>query len=339
MLNKKFILILVCVFVSLLMYAESGTLGYFFEQSDPHHEYYCNNNGKQNRYRIQMKYPHYAFCIYTETCSHNECFPNFEMGISREEGCPNYQSINCSALRIFPDIIFKDENLKDIFSIKGISRDEAGCNYNCYATDWEIYEKGLVLDVLLINDIWDNKGLKKLKKVSLELKDDGKYYETENAEKFGNLRKSYSAYDFLDRGVSTFYDNDFTFFGYSIYKMGSGKNIESVLISNILYYNTTKDGIEFITPYGCGFFDFKTESMSLVPKEKYLGKEFTYTPYSKENKKNKEKKKIITEKDFILPDIKVSLYGSDLDSYQIRKQTEINQKEKDELLKAELLAQ
>ena len=241
MLNKKFILILVCVFVSLLMYAESGTLGYFFEQSDPHHEYYCNNNGKQNRYRIQMKYPHYAFCIYTETCSHNECFPNFEMGISREEGCPNYQSINCSALRIFPDIIFKDENLKDIFSIKGISRDEAGCNYNCYATDWEIYEKGLVLDVLLINDIWDNKGLKKLKKVSLELKDDGKYYETENTDKFGNLKKSYSAYDFLDRGVSTFYDNDFTFFGYSIYKMGSGKNIESVLISNILYYNTTKE--------------------------------------------------------------------------------------------------
>ncbi len=337
MLNKKFILTFICLLTSLFVYAESGTIG-FLDSKNPHHEYTFNNGGKQNRYRIQMKVAHYAFYIDAESCNQFECFPNFEMGISREEGGFSYLTPNYNVLSIFPEIILKDENQKDIFSIKGVSRYEGGYNYNCCVTDWKVYEKGLLLDVLLVDDIWKNDTPKKLKRIYLELKDDGKYYETENDESFGNLRKSYSAYDFLDRVLFAYY-RPFSYYGYGIYKMGSGKNIESVLISNILYYNKTDDGIEFITPYGCGFFDFKTESMSLVSKEKYLGKEFTYTPYYLGNGKLKEQKKIITEKDFILPYIKVLISGDDLEYYSRVKQKDLQQKEQDQLLKAELLAQ
>ena len=333
MLNKKFILILVCVLTSLLIYAESGTIT-SGESKNPHHEFTIKADGKQNRYRIQMCVSHYAYYIDAESCSQCECFPNYEMGISREEGGANYKYPNYNALSIFPEIVFKDESLKDVFSVKGISRVEAGYNYNCYVTDWEIYEKGLVLDVI---KTLDRQG--EQTKIYLELKDDGKYYETENAERFGRLTKSYSAYDFLDRTIQKIYSHSFIFFGYSIYKMGSGKNIESVLISNILAYNTTEDGIEFITPYGCGFFDFQTESMSLVPKEKYLGREFTYSPYNKDwYWKIKEKRKMITESDLNPPDIKIPLMDNDLDYYSNRKQVEKEQKEQDQLLKAELLA-
>ena len=337
MLNKKFILILVCVFASLFMYAESGTIG-FYDSINPHHEYTFNSGGKQNRYRIQMGISHYAFFVNPEICSYNECFPNFEMGIYREDGGYSYIKPNYSKLSIFPEIILKDKKFKDVFSIKGKSMDEGGYNYNCYATDWEIYEKGLVLDVLLVDDSWPKNNPTKMKRFYLELKEDGKYYETENAENFGNLRNHCSEYDLLNSSILFNYI-PFIFHGYSIYKMGSGKNIESVLISNILYYNTTKDGIEFITPYGCVFFDFKTESISLVSKEKYLGKEFTYTPYSVGNGKLKEKKKIIKEEDFILPNIKVLISGDDLEYYSRVKQKDMKKREQDELLKAELLAQ
>ncbi|MBO4439709.1 MAG: hypothetical protein J5798_10195 [Spirochaetaceae bacterium] len=337
MLNKKFILILVCVFASLFMYAESGTIG-FYDSINPHHEYSFNSGGKQNRYRIQMGISHYALYLDAESYNYFQCFPNFEMGISREEGGVRRISPNYSCISIFPEIILKDESLKDGFSIKGKSRSEGGYNYNCYASDWEIYENGLVLDILLIDDIWKDNDLKKPKRVYLELKEDGKYYETENTDKFGNLKKNYSAYDFLDRLIFS-YHTPFIYQGYSIFKMQDGKKIESVLISNILYYNATKDGIEFITPYGCGFFDFKTESMSLVPKEKYLGKEFTYTPYSVGNGKLKEKKKIIAEEDFILPDIKVPIREDDLEVYSKAKERDMQQRGQDELLKAELLAQ
>lgn len=337
MLNKKFILTFICLLASLFVYAESGTLGYIFEPKNPYHEYSFNNGGKQNRYRIQMHYPHYALCLDAESYDYFQCFPNFEMGISREEGGVRRISPNYSCLSIFPEIILKDESLKDAFSIKGVSRSEGGYNYNCYATDWKIYEKGLILDIILIDDIWIDEDVKKPSRVYLELREDGKYYETENEDSFGKLKKSYSAYDFLDRLIFSYY-TPFVFQGYSIYKMGSGKNIESVLIFNILYYNKTDNGIEFITPYGCGFFDFKTESMSLVSKEKYLGKEFTYTPYSLGNGKLKEQKKIITEKDFILPDIKVPIREDDLEVYSKAKQRDMQQREQDELLKAELLA-
>ena len=285
-----------------------------------------------------MHTPHYAYYIDTKTCSHYECFPNFEMGISREEGGFTYIIPNYSCLSIFPEIIFKDENLKDVFSIKGTSREEGGYNYNCYATDWEIHEKGLVLDIFVIDYIWKDNDSKKLKRVYLELKEDGKYYESENADNFGELKKSYSAYDFIDRIVDLTYLRNFYFFGYSIYKMGNGRNIESVLISNILYYNKVENGIEFITPYGCGFFDFKTESMSLVPKEKYLGKKFTYTPFYPTGSKFKEKKKIITEEDFVLPDITVPIREDKLEIFSIVKQRDMKDREKEQSLKAELLA-
>ena len=331
MLNKKIIFTFVFLITTLFVYAESEKLTYW-ETKRTHHEFTINNNGKQNRYRIQMNVSHYAFFIDAESCACNECFPNFEMGISREEGSKNYSFPNYSAIWIFPDIIIKDENLRDDFFIKGVSRQADGYLFKCNATNWEVYEKGLVLD------IWKEES-NKLKRVYLELKDDGKYYETDNTEKLGELKKSYSAYDFLDKFVYESYSSAFYFFGYSIYKMGSGRNIESVLISNILYYNTTKDGIEFITPYGCGFFDFKTESMSLVPKEKYLGREFTYTPDSVKNEKLKEEKKIIAEEDFIIPDIRVPLKKYDLDYYFKRKQVEKNQKEQEQLLRTELLLQ
>lgn len=81
MLNKKFILTFICLLTSLFLYAESGVTG-FLDSKNPHHEYYFNNNGKRNRYRIQMKYPYYALYIDTESCSQFECFPNFKMGIS-----------------------------------------------------------------------------------------------------------------------------------------------------------------------------------------------------------------------------------------------------------------
>ena len=195
-----------------------------------------------------------------------------------------------------------------------------------------------MLDVLFAKGLWNTDTPKKMKRVFLELKDDGKYHEARNAENFGKLRKHYSEFDFLDGGVLS-YCSHYLYSGYGIYKMSTGKNIESVLISNILYYNTTKDGIEFITPYGCGFFDFKTESMSLVPKDEYLGKEFTYTPYSNGNKKNKEKKKIITEKDFVLPDINIPIRESLEEQFLRYKQSKSSKKEEDLLLKAELLAQ
>ena len=332
MLNKRIIFIFACLLACFFVYAESGTLGYFQEPRNPHHEYYFNNNGKRSRYRIQMHYPHYAFFVDAETCSYNECFPNFEMGISREDGEYSYLTPMYSLISIFPEIILKDENLKEVFTIKGESRDEAGYNFNCYATDWEIYEKGLVLDVLLF-DPWDE-GPNKVKKVYLELKDDGKYYEVENAGNFGKLRKSYSSYDFLDAGVDIIYVGNFYFYGYSIYKMGNGRKIESVLIHNILFYNKTEDGIEFITPCGCGFFDFKTESMSLVSKDKYLGKKFTYAHYYKESKKAKEKTKIIAEEDFMLPD-KVPLNEYDLEAYSNWKQAVIEIRKKEQLLNFE----
>lgn len=142
-----------------------------------------------------------------------------------------------------------------------------------------------------------------MKRFYLELKEDGENYESKNAERFGKLKECYSGYDLLNSSI---------FFNYipfmymdTVFIRWQWKNIESVLISNILYYNTTKDSIEFITACGCGFFDFKTESMSLVSKEKYIGKKFTYTPYSVGNDRNKEKKNIVTEEDFILPDIKI----------------------------------
>ena len=338
MLNKKIIFIFACLLACFFIYSESGKLGYIYDRINPHHEYYFNNNGKRSRYRIQMHTPHYAFCLDTETCSYYECFPNFEMGFHRETGDVTYDFPNCSILWIFPEIIFKDENLKEVFSIKGISRDEAGHIYNCYASNWEIYEKGLVLDVLLW-DVWkawkrSNEYTKKVKKVYLELKDDGKYYETENTNNFGKLRKSYSAYDFLDGGVDLIHVRKFYFYGYSIYKMGNGRKIESVLIHNILFYNKTEDGIEFITPCGCGFFDFKTESMSLVSKDKYLGKKFTYAHYYKESKKAKEKTKIIAEEDFMLPD-KVPLNEYDLEAYSNWKQAVIEIRKKEQLLNFE----
>ena len=335
MLNKKFILILVCVLTSLLIYAESGTIG-FYDSINPHHEYTFNSGGKQNRYRIQMGISHYAFFVNPEICSYNECFPNFEMGIYREDGGYSYIKPNYSKLSIFPEIILKDKKFKDVFSIKGKSMDEGGYNYNCYATDWEIYEKGLVLDVLLVDDSWPKNNPTKMKRFYLELKEDGKYYETENAENFGNLRNHCSEYDLLNSSILFNYI-PFIFHGYSIYKMGSGKNIESVLISNILYYNKTDNGIEFITPCGCGFFDFTTGSMSLVPKEKYLGKEFNYAHYYEESKKTKEKKKMITEEDFILPVIRIPIRELELEKYLSQKQRKKQEREESQLLKAELL--
>ena len=339
MLNKKFILTFICLLISLFIYAESGTLT-SGKSKIPHHEFTIKNDEKQNRYRIQMSVPHYAYYVDAESCSYNECFPNFGMGISREEGCFNHTLPNYSALWIFPDIIIKDENLKDVFSIKGESRDLAGYLCKCYASDWKIYEKGLVLDVLLVDDTWNTYGAKKLKRVYLELKEDGKYYEIENSEKLGKLRKSFSANDFLDEITCDDYCSSFNFYGYSIYKMGSGKNIESVLISNIFAYNTTEEGIEFITPYGCGFFDFTTESICLVSKDKYLRREFTYTPYVKGwGRKIKENRKIITEADLNPPDIKIPLSEYDLSFYAQKKQKNIQRQEQDQLIKAELLAQ
>lgn len=337
MLNKKFILTFICLLISLFVYSESGEIS-FFDTTNPHHEYSFNNGGKQNRYRIQMGISHYAFFINPETCSYNECFPNFEMGIYREDGGDSTIKPNYSKLSIFPEIILKDENFKDVFSIKGKSMEEGGYNYNCYATDWKIYEKGLVLDVLLLDDFWNKTGPKKMKRFYLELKEDGKYYESENAERFGKLKERCSEYDLLNSSIFFNYI-PFMYHGYSIYKMGSGKKIESVFISNILYYNKTDDGIEFITPCGCGFFDFKSESMSLVPKERYVGKEFIYAHYYKESRKTKEKKKIITEEDFILPDIRVPIRESELERYLNQKQRKEQEREESQLLKSELLPQ
>ncbi len=331
MLNKKFIFIFACLLNCFFTYAESG-INTCYGAKRPHHEFTVKNNGKQSLYRIQMDVSHYAFYIDAESCNQVECFPNYEMGISRESGDKNYRSQlpNYCALWIFPDIILKNE--KEVFSVKGSLKEE-GYLLKCYASDWEIYEKGVMLDILLL-DVYENRyKSNKVKKFYLELKDDGKYYEAENAENFGKLKKRYSSYDFLDRIVSYEYRRNFNFFGYSIYKMKDRKNIESEFISDILFYNATETGIEFITPYGCGFFDFNTESMSLVPKEKYIGKEFIYTIYYRNGSwKYKEKRKVITEADFILPDIKIPLSTYDLDLYYREKLKDNNQKEQEQQL-------
>ena len=111
MLNKRIIFIFACLLACFFIYAESGALN-LFDYIYPYHEYYFNNNGKRSRYRIQAHYPHYAFYIDTESCSYCECFPNFEMGISREDGEYSYLTPMYSLISIFPEIILKDENLK-----------------------------------------------------------------------------------------------------------------------------------------------------------------------------------------------------------------------------------
>ena len=305
MLNKKFILKFVCLLTSLFIYAESGTIG-FLDQKRPHHDFSFQNNGNTSRYRIQMNVPHYAYFVDSKVGDYVERFPNFEMGIVRESGTydPRYYEKRYSLLSIFPEIILKSESLRDYFAIKGTARKEGGFLYNCCVTDWAIFEKGLELNIIYE---------KKLEKVYLLLKEDGKYYEADNAENFGNLKKKYSDSDFFYEYWDNLYLSYFSFFGYQIYKMKTSKEIENVLADNILFYNKTDKGIEFITPYGCGFFDFKTESISLVPKEKYLGKEFTYTPYSRDfDWKFKEKRKTITEEDLNPPDIKILLEDKDI---------------------------
>ena len=74
--------------------------------------------------------------------------------------------------------------------------------------------------------------------------------------------------------------------------------------------------------------------MSLVSKDKYLGKKFTYAHYYKESKKAKEKTKIIAEEDFMLPD-KVPLNEYDLEAYSNWKQAVIEIRKKEQLLNFE----
>ena len=312
MLNKKFILTFICLLTSLFMYAESNKLN-IYDSMRSHEDFYINKNGKQNRYRIQMHFPRYSYYVDSKLCDYVECFPNFEMGIAfrnvnnysvlNTENNDNkkYSIIKGNTLYIFPDIIMKSENLKNVFSIKGTAR-EGGYIFICIVSYWEIYEKGLFLDI-----IYEKQPVR----VYLELKD-GKYYETENVDKFGSLRKSYTASDFFYDYFKENFRYKFTFDGCSIYKL-SGSKIISELVDEITFYNPTKTGIEFITPYGCGFFDFETESVSLFPKEKYLGKEFTYVFLLDDHDfKGGKARKIITEADLNPPDIKVLLEDKDI---------------------------
>ena len=308
--NKKLISIFVCLLTSLFIYAESGTLD-VFDSICPHEDFVINSNHKTNKYRIQMQRPFYAYYVDAKSCSIVECFPNLEMGIvpmrvsslsvlnTENPSEKKYLPVICNSLYIFPDIIMKNENLKDVFSIGGITRQEGGYLYNCVASYWEIYEKGIVLDVVYE---------RKLNRVYLKLKEDGKYYEVDDTENFGELKEKYLGADFFHKYFDNMYRKYFSYDGCSLYKIDGIKKIESVLVDEITFYNQTENGIEFITPYGCGFFNFQTESVSLVPKEKYIGKEFTYLfILDNHDYKGKKARKIITEADLNPPDIRIPL--------------------------------
>lgn len=312
MLNKKFILTFICLLTSLFVFADEMNLN-IFDNLRSHEDFYINKNGKQNRYRIQMHFPRYSYYVDSKSCEHVECFPNYEMGIAfmnvnkypildLENGNEKkYIPIMGNTLYIFPDIIMKSENLKNVFSTKGTTR-EGGYIFTCIVSYWEIYEKGLLLDILSED---------RLVRVCLELKD-GKYYEAENVDNFGVLRQKYSASDFFFDYFTGTFRYKFTYDGCCIYKL-KGSKIISELVDEITFYNPIDTGIEFITPYGCGFFDFETESVSLVPKEKYLGKEFTYVFLLEDRDfKGGKARKIITEADLNPPDIKVQLEEKDI---------------------------
>lgn len=312
MLNKKNLIIFLCILKCLFVYADLNKLD-LVDNLYAHEDFYINKNGKQNRYRIQMHFPRYSYYVDSKTCKYVECFPNYEMGIALmqvnkfpildfENGNEkNYISVMGNVLYIFPDIIMKTENLKDVFSIKGTTR-EGGFICNCFVSYWEIHENGLLLDI-----IYEDRPIS----VYLVLKD-GKYYEAENADNLGVLRQKYSASDFFYDYFTGTFRYKFTYDGCSIYKL-NGSKIISELVDEITFYNPTKTGIEFITPYGCGFFDFETESVSLVPKEKYLGKEFTYVFLLDDHDfKGGKARKIITEADLNPPDIKVLLEDKDI---------------------------
>lgn len=308
MLNKKSLLIFLYILECLFVYTESNKLN-MFDSMRSHEDFYINKNGKQNRYRIQMHFPRYSYYVDSKTCKYVECFPNYEMGIAfmnvnkypilyLENGNEKkYIPIMGNTLYIFPDIIMKSENLKNVFSTKGTAR-EGGYIFTCIVSYWEIYEKGLLLDIL---------HEKQLFRVYLELKEDGKYYEAENADNLGVLRQKYFASDFFYDYFKDDFRYKYTYDGCSIYKL-EGSKIISELVDEITFYNPIDTGIEFITPYGCGFFDFETESLSLVPKEKYLGKKFTYVFLLEDRDfKGGKARKIITEEDLNPPDIKVLL--------------------------------
>ena len=315
--NKKLISIFVCLLASLFMYAETEKLD-IFDSIYPHETFIIKNNKNElHKYRMQMQRPYYSYYVDVNNCKYVECFPSFEIGITTKdmETLPiyiegNYTHVLCNILYIIPDIIMKSENLKDLFSIRRTIKEE-GYFFNCTALSWEIYEKGLVLDIVIKTN--DFGLIEEQTTIYLELKDDGKNYETENTDNFGKLRKKYSDSDFFYKYFDNFYRKYFSYNGCTLYKMKDSKRISRILVDEITFYNQTEDGIEFITPYGCGFFDFETESISQVSKEKYIGKEFSYMfILDNHDYKGKKARKIITEKDLNPPDIKIPLEDEDI---------------------------
>ncbi len=314
MLNKKILSVIsyLLLVINIYMYSESNKLN-VFDSVYPHETFVFNSNRNiTNKCRMQMQYPYYSYYVNAKECKYVECFPNLEMGITpkyTEEMSiyieNKYTQINCSHLYIFPNIILNSENLKNIFSFKRTEK-ETGYIFNCTVLSWEVYEKGLSLDVVVKTSYWGL--IEEHSIVYFELKEDGKYYETENANSLGKLKKHYSASDFFCDYLDDVYLKYFSYDGCTLFKIKGFSKIDSVLANEIIFYNRIKEGIEFITPYGCGFFDFETESVSLVSKEKYIGKEFNYFAiFENHDFKGEKRKKNITEADLNPPSIKLPL--------------------------------
>jgi len=207
-----------------------------------------------------------------------QVFPENERGLFisqvrevRYMGLP--EGKNCAELTIIPTIVCKNEHTQMLFKKSGADLfwdDYEEFSYNCEVYVLKIFENGISMVI-------NNRGSET--KVCLELKDDGKYYEVDDEGLLGKIEQTMDFADYESIHHFEFYKlvkpqeyDGFCFF--SINK--KEKKIEEIILQCIIFFNQTETGLEFITPYGAGFYSFETKEINLVPKKTYLGRQFYY---------------------------------------------------------------
>ncbi len=292
MLNKKsFCLTGLMVLATFLAFAE------YKNDNMPHKEFkYIDGTC----YRIEGDMPNLG--VLKTKKGEVQIFPENERGLfisqvsqHRYKGWPEYK--NFAKLTIIPTIVCKNESTRMLLKERGgvlFWEDYERFSYNCKVYVLKIFENGI--SMVIANRESEIK-------VCLELKDDGKYYEVDDEETLGEIEQTldFSDYERMEHAEFHRLVNPQKYYGFCFFTINKKeKKVEEIILQGISFFNQTEAGVEFITPYGAGFYSFETKEINLVPKETYIGRQFYYFEYCESIfwfYHGKMKKKILTAED------------------------------------------
>ena len=244
-----------------------------YKNSSWPHEEFKKTDG--TCYRIEADLP--SLGLYKTEKDEIKIFPFNDMGIIvSRTSTGKYrewdEAQNYAVITIIPTIVFMNSNTSGLLRKRGgdiFWEDFETYAYNCEACSMAIYDNGI--SMIVDDPSADSRSAK----VVLKLEDDGKYYEVKDESCLGKIKATYDKFDYIPHEELRTYAEHLKYEGFVFFSINKKKKeVEQIILQGIKFYNKTKSGIEFITPYGAGFYSFETMEINLVPKETYIGRNF-----------------------------------------------------------------